>query len=107
MPTFFKKCPSCGKRFEVKRTGEELERRDVSQETVRTTIPLRPRGSWRYEAPGDRINIRPDGSTAYGERRITREADTYDETYTCKHCGNRWTEKRVKKKQLYTAPQPE
>jgi hypothetical protein len=104
MPALFKKCPSCGRRFEVKHTGEELEKHDVGEETLHIAIPLRPRGSLRYEAPGDRINIRPAGSIGYGERKVTTEVDTYNETYTCKNCGNQWTEKHVKSKRMRVMP---
>jgi transposase-like protein len=88
MPTLFRKCPSCGKRFEVKHTGETVEKktevvteeRTVSAPSVMAanslTLPLNP-------------SVNPQ--TVRVAESI--EEDDYTEAYKCKHCGYSWTEK--------------
>jgi len=100
MSTFLKKCPSCGKRFEVKHTGEEFERSDVKKEQVHVNLPLNTPFQWSHEAPTDRIDVEPGalGPIAHGERTVEKREDYYTETYRCAHCGHEWTEERVKEK---------
>jgi DNA-directed RNA polymerase subunit RPC12/RpoP len=102
MSTFFKKCPSCGKRFEVKHTGEELAKSEVKTEDVNVNLSLNTPFQWSHEASTDTIDVEPGalGPIAQGKRTIEKQEDTYTEDYQCKHCGYRWKEERVKGKHV-------
>lgn len=106
MSTFFKRCPSCGRRFEVKHIGEKLVNSEVDAERVVTSVPLSsptaPYGSGYTEerddiAASDNIDVEPGAmSSAIGKTELDIEEDTYEETYRCSHCGYQWTEERVR-----------
>jgi DNA-directed RNA polymerase subunit M/transcription elongation factor TFIIS len=91
-PALFKKCPSCGKRFEVKHTSETVE-------TKERLIPeqkeyLEPAGlAAAYPIPPRRPDEVP---VTQVEEDI--EEETFFETYTCTHCGHVWTETKEKVK---------
>jgi DNA-directed RNA polymerase subunit RPC12/RpoP len=86
--TFWKKCPKCGKRFEVKRIGERVTEEDevvtivkpqlMMSDTLPRDIPV-SLGDIESELP-------PDNETVPAEKIIT------DDTYTCSNCGFTWTE---------------
>lgn len=106
-PTLLKRCPSCGKYFEVRHTGERLEGSDVGEEEVGEYASLDRIGTDDSESVTDEIDMEPGvGPVSVGERRVDEEVDTYDETYTCKHCGYRWTEKVVRTKPIADSPPP-
>lgn len=97
MPTFLMKCPKC-KRFEVERTADKVETKEVpvavnnnAHELVRDDLgpdllsrdlPIGGLGEM-----GD-----SDGETVVGKEV------THNETFMCKHCGYTWTESRSKLK---------
>lgn len=87
----FKKCPKCGKRFEVKHVGETVERKqELVPETKSYLTPSGMASAYPIPTPG--------ASTFKVEEAI--EEDTFTETYTCAHCGNVWTEMSEKTKDL-------
>ena len=116
MSTFFKKCPSCGRRFEVKHTGETLEKTEIKTETItradalsRPTDPLSNPGYVTEReslSRSDHIDIAPGGAggtvggVAVGTEEVEVEEKTFLEAYKCSHCGYSWTEERVKDKEL-------
>ena len=89
MPTFFKKCPNCGKRFEVEHTVESVEKKTdvvteeklISNPSMMAANPMTPLLDTPLSNP----------PTVMVTERI--EEDVYTETYKCKHCGHVWTEK--------------
>ncbi|MDA4137353.1 MAG: hypothetical protein OK449_10205 [Thaumarchaeota archaeon] len=89
MPTIFKKCPNCGKRFEVEHTGESVERKTevvteeklISTPSMMAPNPMTPVLDTPYSNP----------PTVMVDELI--EEDEYTESYKCKHCGHVWTEK--------------
>ncbi len=116
MPTIFKKCPNCGRRFEVKHVGEKLEKSERQTETVETSRALsspgapyvgRDYGDESQEIrDADSIDVQPGvGGTGFGgivrgKEDVAIEEDTYLESYKCSHCGHEWTEEVVKDKSL-------
>ncbi|MDA4122863.1 MAG: hypothetical protein OK456_06770 [Thaumarchaeota archaeon] len=118
MATLFKKCPSCGRRFEVKHIGEKLEKTEDRTETIQTaealSDPVSPPADWTPQsetyssrrsdiANADTIEVEPgqaNASFAMGKEDIVIREDTYQETYRCSHCGYQWTEEHVKDKTL-------
>jgi DNA-directed RNA polymerase subunit RPC12/RpoP len=93
VPTVFKKCPNCGKRFEVEHTGESVVKRTgvVTEEKPVSSASLTTLAS----PPDDPVELPP---TVMVAEEI--EEDDYTETYKCKHCGHVWTEKHAIVKDL-------
>lgn len=88
MPTFLKKCPSCGKRFEVEHTGESVKKKmDVVTEE-KTVLPASAMAANSLTLP-----LNPSMSPATVRVAESIEEDEYTEAYKCKHCGYAWTEK--------------
>jgi predicted RNA-binding Zn-ribbon protein involved in translation (DUF1610 family) len=90
----FKKCPNCGKRFEVRHVAEKVEKKQEvipEQKTllmpsgIGVAYPLPP----PTESSVPKINVEE-----------AMEEDDYAETYTCTHCGYQWTETSEKTKDL-------
>ena len=82
---FFKRCPKCGNRFEVKETRKELEDVEVHTEESSKSTPIYA-GAIR---------------AATGASRVSKETFSvymahYRHTYTCKQCGHEWSETEVK-----------
>ena len=93
MPTFLMKCPSCGKHFEVHRTGEEIEREHEVIEVEKPQMPMSPMVSERV---ANETVVEVSSSLPADEEVVAAEKITYTETYTCRHCGHTWTEQRTK-----------
>jgi len=89
MPTVFKKCPNCGKRFEVEHTGESVEKKT---EVVTEEKPISPASlmALASQPPDNPVELPPVARVAEEV-----EEDDYTETYRCKHCGHVWTEKHA------------
>ncbi len=86
MSTVFKKCPMCGKRFEIEHTGERVEKRtDVVVEEKPVPTP-----SLMARATLPDIPAKPPPTVMVAEE--IGEYD-YTETYRCRHCDHVWTEK--------------
>jgi len=84
--TFFRHCPACGRRFEAKLVGR------------------RPLDEWRADEEGRRTDVMPqswkESVGAPGAAVLERgpavhiDVETFEYTYSCKHCGHRWSEER-------------
>jgi predicted RNA-binding Zn-ribbon protein involved in translation (DUF1610 family) len=83
--SFLKRCPSCGKHFEVRHTAETLD--DSQAGTITKTSATRA----RYSGFGV---MDPYTNVTVETTEVPVEHDTYEEAYTCKHCGYSWTEKK-------------
>jgi DNA-directed RNA polymerase subunit RPC12/RpoP len=89
MPTIFKKCPNCGKRFEVEHTGESVEKKtEVVTEERLITPPSMIVANSMTPLLNTPISNPPTVKVAE-----LIEEDEYTEAYKCKHCGHVWTEK--------------
>jgi DNA-directed RNA polymerase subunit RPC12/RpoP len=78
--TFFRICPSCGRRFEIRLMSKKLiETRKIKQEVPR----IRNYTGWP-PIPGI-----PVGETEPAEIDV----DEFQYAYKCKHCGHEWLEK--------------
>jgi len=80
--TFFRHCPSCGRRFEIRLVGKEEV--DTSEHGEN---PLRVAG---VPEPTLRPLLLEDRSP------VTVEMEEFQYTYRCKHCGHEWTEAHEK-----------
>ncbi len=100
MPSLFGRCPSCGKRFGVKHTGEKLEKSETWTKTVNEFRSPAKRGGWRYETRDNIDYIGGPIPVVEQRRQIRIEENTYEESYACKNCGHQWAETRVKEKRI-------
>lgn len=105
--TFFRFCPSCGRRFRIKLVSKVL----VSKEEARwvSKIPRAVRGTMGTAAPGtsDSTGIRGafDSPAATAPPIWVEESvpvvvnvGEFAYSYKCKHCGHEWSEKGFEKK---------
>ena len=87
--TFFRHCPNCGRRFEIRLTGKKL----VDSESITESRPVSSDYFGGYGGHG-----RAQGS--FAEVRETEptiiEVDKFEYAYKCKHCGHQWVEIKEK-----------
>ena len=85
--TFFRHCPSCGKRFEIRLVSKKLVDDKKTNENVNETA-VAPVG---FGGMGGGYGL---GSYSYVEESVplTIEVEDFNYTYKCKHCGHVWTE---------------
>ncbi len=84
--TFFRHCPSCGKRFEIRLVDKGLE--SETKDRVATDVP-------REHLQGGG-NFGPIAAMTVLDSTVTTMVDTkeFKYTYRCKHCGHEWIEVR-------------
>jgi hypothetical protein len=87
--TFFRHCPSCGRRFEIRL----ISKGEVSDEG----------GTWMASRSAAGMSGRRESNVMLeGERPVTVEVSETEEVkdfkynYKCKHCGHEWSEERFK-----------
>ena len=86
--TFFRHCPSCGRRFEVRLVKKE----SVGEEDLPATV---------RKAAGRYINPAPVLMTE--DAPVVVDIEEFQYTYRCKHCGHEWTEVHETERE-YDAP---
>jgi len=88
---FFRHCPSCGRRFEIRLAGKKLvDDKKTTQEVKETAVmPGGLGGTGGMYGGGYGM-----GSYTYVEEDVplTIEIKDFNYTYKCKHCGHVWTE---------------
>jgi predicted RNA-binding Zn-ribbon protein involved in translation (DUF1610 family) len=74
---FFRRCPSCGQRFEIRLVNKKLIGAEEVESNVEQYTPT---------------------SVAVLESKVPLivEVDKFGYTYKCKHCGHQWSEDRFK-----------
>ena len=84
--SFFRRCPNCGRRFEIRLVGKKLVESESIEE--QRTIDSTNRGYF--------------GGYARSPLEVEETVPTYVEiekfqyAYKCKHCGHQWVEIREK-----------
>ncbi|HVP24192.1 MAG TPA: hypothetical protein VMS77_09815 [Conexivisphaerales archaeon] len=87
--TFFRHCPGCGRRFEIRLVSRELK--DTREETYvkKTAIPYAfTYNSSRYGGFFSPLAVQEEVPT-------TVDVAEFNYTYRCKHCGHIWSEVHV------------
>jgi DNA-directed RNA polymerase subunit RPC12/RpoP len=79
MRTFFRHCPSCGRRFEIRLGGKNLIKED------RKTARVAPSKSIEWSELIEPLTVRAG-------KPITVDVDSFRYAYRCKHCGHEWSE---------------
>jgi DNA-directed RNA polymerase subunit RPC12/RpoP len=87
--SFFRRCPACGHRFEIR-----LERKErIAEEMTTTSIPLAEERSAENLVGGPFIS--PEEPLLVGEGPpIMVRVEEFQYSYRCKHCGHEWHEKK-------------
>jgi predicted RNA-binding Zn-ribbon protein involved in translation (DUF1610 family) len=87
--TFFRHCPSCGRRFEVRLVRKE----SLGQEDIPGTMT---KAAGRYINPRNVNpgNINPAPVLLTEDEPAVVDIEEFKYTYKCKHCGHEWTEAR-------------
>ena len=83
--TFFRHCPSCGKRFEIKLVGKKLVKEQVVQKEAHEITGL-PSYVGRWGAP----TVTP----VTENKAVLVDVRDFQYAYQCKHCGHKWVEMR-------------
>jgi len=78
--TFFRHCPSCGRRFEIRLVNKKLIGSEQLESKVEQYTPTTISPPLMLES-----NV-----------PIVVEVDDFRYTYRCKHCGHQWSEDRFK-----------
>ena len=95
--TFFRFCPSCGKRFHIKLIGKKLvdSKRETSDQ--KRDVMTGSASQMSYEAMSYR-----GGMPLMVEESIpvTVDVEDFQYSYKCKHCGHEWTENRVERQMV-------
>ncbi|MDA4114892.1 MAG: hypothetical protein OK474_12685 [Thaumarchaeota archaeon] len=89
--TFFRFCPSCGKRFHIQLLRKEkvaVEREHENEERVVPGVIDQVSG---FSAPVPLV-------LEEGHPVIV-DIDDYRYSYRCKHCGHEWNEEHIEEKQ--------
>jgi hypothetical protein len=77
--TFFRTCPSCGRRFEIRLVNKKL----VGTERIKEEMPV-----------NDGYLVWPGSSVLVGETEpAVIDVEEFQYAYKCKHCGHEWLEK--------------
>lgn len=91
--TFFRHCPACGHRFEIHLVGKKLEDENVTE--AKLTPPTLSLGGLAI-APDTYTAGQPGGFKMLEEsiQPTIIDAEDFDYTYKCGHCGHVWHELR-------------
>ena len=83
--TFFRFCPSCGRRFHIKLIKKEMT--DIKRETVDVHggVPVRMMASTAGAAMMGPILVEETIP-------VVVDIDEFKYSYKCKHCGHEWSE---------------
>ena len=81
--TFFRRCPNCGRRFEIRLVGTKK----LESETLREERPLVQ--DYTMASPDEYLELEETVPTIV-------EIEQFQNAYRCKHCGYQWVEKKEK-----------
>jgi DNA-directed RNA polymerase subunit RPC12/RpoP len=82
--TFFRRCPNCGRRFEIRLTGKKL----VEAEDIRESMPV-DRDNFVEGYGGSFLEVNETEPVIIG-------VEEFQYAYKCKHCGHQWVEIKSK-----------
>jgi len=87
--TFFRHCPSCGRRFEIRLVNRKLDDERRDERVIRKVVTV----------PGTNPKV-PMPIALEQDVPITVDVEEFEYSYRCKHCGHEWIEVRVEEKKL-------
>jgi DNA-directed RNA polymerase subunit RPC12/RpoP len=86
--TFFRRCPNCGRRFEIRLVGKKL----IESESIQEERPVNSDYFGGYS--GSILEVDETEPTIV-------EVEKFQYAYKCKHCGHQWVE--IKEKDMKEA----
>jgi DNA-directed RNA polymerase subunit RPC12/RpoP len=81
--TFFRHCPSCGRRFHIKLVRKEEVAGDVVKEHLTSA---------EEEMGSGMMHANPTLTPLAEGRTVYVDIEEFDYTYKCTHCGHQWSE---------------
>ena len=103
LQAFFRHCPACGRRFEVKLVGKTLassERTSYTATNPGTSTNIRGAFAHSHFNGGEGLFTWDDHVKVTSNVRVTTTKDKFRLSYECKHCGHRWEEEQTKESPL-------
>jgi DNA-directed RNA polymerase subunit RPC12/RpoP len=83
--TFFRHCPSCGRRFEIRLVGKKLvESKSIEEKGGKRLVPVG--GGMVFGGSMPIVTVVQEGAPSIVE------VDDFQYRYKCKHCGHEWSE---------------
>ncbi len=100
LSTFFRHCPSCGRRFEIRLVTKEEVGSETIKEGVRDEMGSAALGE--EETAIGAVDVTPGSirTVLREERPNLVDIERFQYTYECKHCGHEWKEIREKEHSL-------
>ena len=102
--TFFRHCPSCGRRFEIRLTG----RKSVEAESeIRAGRSAEDR-TFRASEPAvvaDSQSTKSYHILSHDTSPLTVVTEEFLYSYKCNHCGHQWSEERFRTGTERTSPE--
>ncbi len=94
---FFRHCPSCGRRFEIRLVGKKLvgEQESVGKETVVEASPI---GASQFESSDYLASPYTSLTSLDVTEPAVVDVRDFQYTYRCKHCGHVWKEMHVQER---------
>jgi DNA-directed RNA polymerase subunit RPC12/RpoP len=84
--TFFRRCPNCGKRFEIRLVNKQL----VESESIQESRPISEDYFGGFSGnQGSYVEV---GET----EPVIVDVEKFQYSYKCKHCGHLWVEIKQK-----------
>lgn len=97
--TFFRHCPSCGRRFEIRLVKKErVASEELDEKLERPEDPIVVRGMTPIIPTG------PAPTILSNDVPSIVDIEDFQYTYKCKHCAHEWSEVH-EKEQTYRAPE--
>jgi DNA-directed RNA polymerase subunit RPC12/RpoP len=87
--TFFRRCPYCGRRFEIRLEGKKL----IAEKSVTSRVPIMEKMASDNLIGGAPLTTPTPILVAEGAP-ITVDVEEFEYAYRCKHCGHEWFERR-------------
>jgi predicted RNA-binding Zn-ribbon protein involved in translation (DUF1610 family) len=85
--TFFRHCPSCGRRFEIRLVKKEkVDSESLSETAEHPSVPLG--------------TIRAVPLVVHSDSPVIVDVEDFRYSYKCRHCGHEWSEVRKAEKEF-------
>ena len=89
--TFFRHCPSCGRRFEIRLVSKKEVTSQAMEEAMPDVGVKAPVMAAASERLGGRLVVQDDTPSIV-------DVDEFQYTYRCRHCGHEWSEVRTQER---------
>lgn len=97
--TFFRHCPSCGHRFEIRLVGKKLLE-DEETPAEATSVQISPMGAWQLGRSNFLSSSGVSMVSLEGTDPVVVDAKKFQYTYRCKHCGHTWMEVSIEESKV-------